>query len=251
MRSNIMFIERINLTDDPEITLTAYICEPSLEMKNMDVRPAMLVLPGGAYRFCSDREAEPVAMEYIAKGYNAFVLRYSLNEKSLFPRPLDDAVTALKLIRANAGKWHIDPEKVAVIGFSAGGHLAAALSAMGEEKPNACVLGYPCILGYMGKLLPHPIPSLDEKITPETPPTFIFAASDDSLVPLDNSLKYALELEKNKVPYELHIFSRGGHGFSTSTKVVISDPENEQKIKASTYWVQRSIDWLDEIFYNK
>lgn len=246
-----MFIEKINLTNDPDVTLTAYVCDPSREMPNMDTRPAMLVLPGGAYRFCSDREAEPIALEYIAKGYNAFVLRYSLNEKSLFPRPLDDASAALKLIRANADKWHIDPEKVAVIGFSAGGHLAAAVSTISEEKPNACVLGYPCILSYMSKLLPNPIPSLDEKITPETPPTFIFAASDDNAVPLDNSLKYALELEKNKVPYELHVFSRGGHGFSSSTKVVVADPEHEQKISASKYWVQRSIDWLDEIFYNK
>lgn len=246
-----MFIEKINLTNDPEVTLTAYVSEPSPEMKNMDKRPAMLVIPGGAYRFCSDREAEPVALEYNAKGYNTFVLRYSLNEKSEFPRPLDDAVTALKTIRANADKWYIDPEKVAVIGFSAGGHLAAALSTMGEEKPNACVLGYPCILESMKNILATAVPGIDKEVTPETPPTFIFAASNDTLVPLENSLKYAIELEKNGVPYELHIFSRGGHGFSTGTKVVIEDPATADKIKADTYWVGRSVEWLDEIFYNK
>lgn len=243
-----MFIEKINLTDNPEVTLTAYVCEPSPEMPNMNVRPAMLVLPGGAYRFCSDREAEPVALEYIAKGFNAFVLRYSLNENAAFPQPLDDAVAALKLIRANADKWYIDPEKVAAIGFSAGGHLCAALSTMGEEKPNACVLGYPCILDYMSKHLPAPIPSLDDKISSETPPTFIFAASDDGAVPLDNSLKFALGLDKNKIPYELHIFQKGDHGFSTGTSVVVADPKNQEICKPTVYWVQRSIDWLYDIF---
>ena len=243
-----MFIEKLNLTDNPEVTLTAYVCEPSPEMPNMNVRPAMLVLPGGAYRFCSDREAEPVALEYIAKGFNAFVLRYSLNENAAFPQPLNDAVAALKLIRANAEKWYIDPEKVAAIGFSAGGHLCAALSTMGEEKPNACVLGYPCILDYMSKLLPAPIPSLDDKISSETPPTFIFAASDDGAVPLDNSLKYALGLDKNKIPYELHIFQKGNHGFSTGTSVVVADPKNQEICKPAVYWVQRSIDWLYDIF---
>lgn len=243
-----MFIEKINLTDNPEVTLTAYICELSPEMPNMDKRPAMLVLPGGAYRFCSDREAEPIALEYIAKGFNAFVLRYSLNENAAFPQPLDDAVAALKLIRANADKWHINPEKVAAIGFSAGGHLCAALSTMGEEKPDACVLGYPCILANMSKYLPAPIPSLDEKITPETPPTFVFAASDDSMVPIENSLKYCIGLEKNKVPFELHVFQKGDHGFSTGTGVVVADPKKQEVCKPAVYWVQRSIEWLEDIF---
>lgn len=245
-----MFIEKINLTDDPEITLTAYVCEPSKEMMHIEKRPAMLVIPGGAYRFCSDREAEPIAMEYIAKGYNAFVLRYSLNEKSEFPRPLNDAVAAIKTIRANADKWYIDPERVAAIGFSAGGHLAAALSTMGEEKPNACVLGYPCTLEYMGDILATRAPGLDDKVTPDTPPTFIFAAADDTLVPLENSLKYAIELEKNKVPFELHIFSKGGHGFSTATRVVISQDDMLRTCEPDKYWVERSVEWLDSIFYN-
>ncbi|MCQ2485385.1 MAG: alpha/beta hydrolase [Clostridia bacterium] len=245
-----MFIEKINLTDDPDVTLTAYVCEPSEEMKNMYKRPAMLVLPGGAYRFCSDREAEPIVLEYVAKGYNAFVLRYSLNEKAEFPRPLDDAVKALKTIRANADKWYIEPEKVAVIGFSAGGHLAAALSTMGEEKPNACLLGYPCILKNMEKILPCPIPGLETEVSAETPPTFIFAASDDKCVPIENTLKYALELEKNKIPFEIHIFNEGGHGFSTGTKVVIADSDILSKYEPVKYWVQRSVDWLDSIFNN-
>lgn len=243
-----MFIEKINLTDDPEVTLTAYVCEPSKEMMHWAVRPAMLVIPGGAYKMCSDREAEPIALEYIAKGFNAFVLRYSLNEKAAFPKPLEDAAKALKLIRANAEKWYIDPNKVAVIGFSAGGHLAAALSTMNDEKPNACVLGYPCTLKKMSDILAVPVPGLDDKVTLDTPPTFIFAASDDKLVPLENSYKYALALEKNEVPYELHVFQNGSHGFSTATNIVIADKKKLERCRPDVYWVQRSIDWLYEIF---
>ena len=243
-----MFTEKINLTDNPEVTLTAYICEPSEEMPNMKIRPAMLVIPGGGYNMCSDREAEPVAFEYIAKGYNAFVLRYSLKEKSAFPRPLNDAETALKLIRNNCDKWYVDPDKVAVIGFSAGGHLAAALSTMGEVRPNACILGYPCTLEKIVKILAAPVPPLDDKVSPNTPPTFIFAASDDKIVPIENSLIYALRLSENKVPYELHVFSRGDHGFSIGTKVVGINDEITENFKPTVYWVQRSIEWLDEIF---
>lgn len=243
-----MFIEKINLTSDPDITLTAYVCEPSDEMPNMKTRPAMLVIPGGGYRFCSDREAEPIALEYIAKGFNAFVLRYSLDEKSAFPTPLNDAVAALKLIRANADKWHIDPHKVAAIGFSAGGHLAAALSTMSEEKPDACILGYPCTLKSIVGILATSVPPVDDKVSENTPPTFIFAASDDNLVPVENSLKYALELEKYNVPFELHVFEKGGHGFSTATNVVVADRNHDKNVQADVYWVQRSIDWLWELF---
>ena len=243
-----MQTEKFILNEERNVTLTSYIQDISPEMKHLDKRPAILVLPGGGYFMCSDREAEPVALAYLAEGYNAFVLRYSILEHSTFPNPLDDACKAISFIRENAEKFNILPDKVAAIGFSAGGHLCAALSTMGEEKPNACVLGYPCILDYMSKHLPAPIPSLDDKISSETPPTFIFAASDDGAVPLDNSLKFALGLDKYKIPYELHIFQKGNHGFSTGTSVVVADSKNQEICKPTVYWVQRSIDWLYDIF---
>ena len=174
-------------------------------MQNMKVKPAVLILPGGAYKFCSDREAEPIALAYIAKGFNAFILRYSLNEKAAFPTPLDDAKKALSFIRSNADIFFTDPQKIAVIGFSAGGHLAAALSSMSEEKPNACILGYPCILDSTSPILAKPVESVDKYVTRQTPPSFIFAASNDGCVPIINSLKYAEALDKNNVSFEMHI----------------------------------------------
>lgn len=242
-----MLNERLILNEERNVTLDVYIPDVSPEMPNMNVKPAILVLPGGAYAFCSDREAEPVAFEFMAKGYNAFILRYSLNENALFPNPLNDAIQALKLIRENCEKWHTDPHKIAVCGFSAGGHLAAAVSTMSEEKPDACILGYPCILSKIGKVLAQPVPSLESLVTSETPPTFIASASDDDIVPIEHSLKYASALTEYNVPYEMHIFSRGGHGFSTSTEVVTVE-ERREFVKNTVTWIPMCIEWLKTIF---
>ena len=206
-----------------------------------------MVIPGGAYKFCSDREAEPIALAYLAKGFNAFVLRYSLNDKAAFPTPLNDAEKALRFIRDKADEFHIYPDKIAVCGFSAGGHLAAAVSTMSEEKPNACILGYPCILDSTSPILAKPVESLDRYVTPNTPPTFIFAARDDGCVPIKNSLRYADKLDENGVGFELHIFSHGDHGFSLANGTVC-DKQGLKKCKQNSYWLDRSAEWLKEIF---
>lgn len=242
-----MFTETYNLTDDPDVTLTTYISDISEEMKYANTKPAVLVFPGGAYKFCSDREAEPIALAYLAKGFNAFVLRYSLNDKAAFPTPLNDAEKALRFIRDKADEFHIYPDKIAVCGFSAGGHLAAAVSTMSEEKPNACILGYPCILDSTSPILAKPVESLDRYVTPNTPPTFIFAARDDGCVPIKNSLRYADKLDENGVGFELHIFSHGDHGFSLANGTVC-DKQGLKKCKQNSYWLDRSAEWLKEIF---
>ena len=113
-----MKIEKLILNEERNVTLTAYIPDISAEMPNMNVKPGILVLPGGGYSMCSDREAEPIAFEFIAKGYNVFILRYSLNEYSVFPNPLDDAVLALKTIIDNSEDWYTYPDRIAVCGFS-------------------------------------------------------------------------------------------------------------------------------------
>lgn len=242
-----MFTETYNLTDDPDVTLTTYISDIFEEMKYANTKPAVLVIPGGAYKFCSDREAEPIALAYLAKGFNAFVLRYSLNDKAAFPTPLNDAEKALQFIRDKADEFHIYPDKIAVCGFSAGGHLAAAVSTMSEEKPNACILGYPCILDSTSPILAKPVESLDRYVTPNTPPTFIFAARDDGCVPIKNSLIYADKLDENGVGFELHIFSHGDHGFSLANDTVC-DKHWIKICRQNSYWLDRSAEWLKEIF---
>ncbi|HAY73853.1 MAG TPA: alpha/beta hydrolase [Ruminococcaceae bacterium] len=242
-----MFTETYTLTDDPDVTLTAYISDISEEMKYAKVKPTVLVIPGGAYKYCSDREAEPIALAYLARGFNAFVLRYSLNDKAAFPTPLNDAEKALRFIRDKSDKFHTYPHKIAVCGFSAGGHLAAAVSTMSEEKPDACILGYPCILDSTSPILAKPVESLDRYVTPNTPPTFIFAARDDGCVPIKNSLRYADKLDENGVGFELHIFSHGDHGFSLANDTVC-DKHGLEICKQNSYWLDRSAEWLKEIF---
>src|SRR5699024_2482850 len=131
----------INVNDNKKVTLTAYLLDSSTEFSNINKRPAVLVFPGGGYYTTSDREAEPIAMAYLAEGYNAFVLRYSVGQESSFEVALSDAEAAITLIRDNAEVWNTDGNKIATIGFSAGGHLAAALGTMSKNRPNALILG--------------------------------------------------------------------------------------------------------------
>lgn len=232
------------------VTLTAYILDDSPEMKNMAKRPAMLVIPGGAYKFCSDREAEPIAMAFAAKGWNTFVLRYSIGKgRAKFPNPLNDAEQALEMIHKNAEEWHIDADRIAAIGFSAGGHLCAALSAMGRIRPSACVLCYPCILASIGKILADPIPSVNEYVDSKTPPTFIVSSREDSCVPIENSLRYADALEKAGVDFEMHIFSKGYHGFSLAGRHVMGSREAFDYNRHLEGWFELCMTWLNKTFY--
>lgn len=242
-----MLSEKIVLNEERGVSLTVYVPDISDEMSNMKVKPGILIFPGGAYKFCSDREAEPVALRYAALGFNAFVLRYSLNENAAFPTPLNDAQEAYDLIVSKSDEWHTDAKRIAVCGFSAGGHLAAALGTMGNPKPFACVLGYPCILDSTSDILAKPVPSLEKYVSEQTPPCFIFAASDDETVPVENSLKFSLSLTENDVPFEMHIFRSGGHGFSCADDVTVSNEESRAKCREAEYWVNRSAKWLKEL----
>lgn len=122
---------------------------------------------------------------------------------------------------------------------------------MSEEKPNACILGYPCILDSTSPILAKPVESVDKYVTRQTPPSFIFAASNDGCVPIINSLKYAEALDKNNVSFEMHIFSDGDHGFSLGTDVVCSSEEGQKICRANSYWLERSAEWLKKLFFNR
>lgn len=230
-----------------KVTLTAYLLDQSHEMHNTYVRPAVLIFPGGGYRACSDREAEPVAMAFLAEGYQAFVLRYSINKQATFPRPLNDAEEALGLIRQNNQEWGVDSGKVAVCGFSAGGHLAAALGTMGKIRPNALILGYPCILSSMSSILPAPVPSVDEFVDAATPPAFIFHTFSDTLVPVNNTLTFASAMDKAKVPFELHIFQNGVHGLSLA-KAVTSGGLKSMVNADMAKWFDLCAAWIRNVF---
>ncbi|MFA5835718.1 MAG: alpha/beta hydrolase [Bellilinea sp.] len=242
-----MQTEIIALASNPGATLTAYLQEPSEALPNVRIRPAVMICPGGAYRYCSDCEGEPIALAFLAAGYQAFVLRYSVADQAAFPKPLNDAEAALELIRSRAEQWGVAPDKIAVCGFSAGGHLAAALGTMGRVRPNALILAYPCILDSMSAIMPAPIPSLERNVTDRTPPTFIFATSADERVPVDNSLQFAAALRHACVPFELHIFQNGGHGLALATSVT-SAGEEKYIDNDAAQWFDLCLHWLEHHF---
>ncbi|GAP06406.1 esterase [Anaerolinea thermolimosa] len=186
-------------------------------------------------------------MAFLAQGYHAFVLRYSIKENAAFPAPLRDAEEALECIRANAGPWGVRPDKIAVCGFSAGGHLAAALGTMGRVCPNALILGYPVILDSLSHILAVSIPSLEKHVDSQTPPTFIFTTANDSVVPVNHSLKFAEALDQAGVPFELHIFQDGAHGLSLA-KPHTSSGFKELVHAGVARWVELCAVWLENLF---
>lgn len=242
-----MKTEVIPLKTNEKVTLTTYLLDPSDEMTNAKVRPAVMIFPGGGYRILSDREAEPIAMMFLSQGYHAFVLRYSIRENATFPKPLQDAEEALELVRAQAVEWCVDPERIAVCGFSAGGHLAAALGTMGRIRPNALILGYPAILERTSGNVTSGVPSLEKQVDKNTPPSFIFSTANDSLVPIENSLKFAAALDQAKVPFELHIFQDGTHGLSLAKDHTANGNPGMINPAVAT-WMGLCLTWLEKHF---
>ena len=234
-------------------------------------RPAVLILPGGGYEFTSYREAEPIATQFNAMGFNAFVLYYCC-KPHVFPQALKDVSRAMCIIRDNAKDWNIDPDKIFVSGFSAGGHLAASIGTMwdlpclseiegmeyGKNKPNAMILAYPVIVynefanfGSYENLLGKDYPalaeehSLEKHVSEKTPPAFIWHTYEDDMVPLENALSFGDALRKNNIPFEMHIFTKGGHGLSLANEEVCCDKDCDVHVQ---HWVKLLEEWLKMMF---
>lgn len=198
-------------------------------------RPAVLVLPGGGYGQTSAHEGEPVAEWLAGLGLHAFVLRYRVAPHQ-HPAPLIDAKEAMLWIRGGGHGLAVDPQRVGVLGFSAGGHLAATLSTatpcgeatldIGDTVPNLSILCYPVVSftravhqGSIDNLLGRsPSSDLLEEMSAElnvtdaTPPAFLWHTADDDAVPVENTFAYAQALVRSGVPAEVHIFPQGRHG---------------------------------------
>lgn len=229
-------------------TLTGYVQQTSTDLPNLNVCPAVLICPGGGYAYCSDREAEPVALAFLNAGFNAFVLRYTVSQtcppEEVFGNALAEAEASLTYLRDHAEALHIDPDQIALLGFSAGAHLTAALGTMGRVRPRALLLGYGVFEGAIGA----PLPDLLEKIDENTPPAFLFATQGDRLVPAVQSMKFATRLAEQKTPYELHIFSYGDHGASLGTPNVTAP--NGYPNPDFSDWFAMAVRFLHHLFRN-
>jgi acetyl esterase/lipase len=238
-------------------TLTPYL------LKHGHPHTAVLVIPGGGYsRVVMEHEGDSIAMAFNNIGVSAFVLKYRLPSDSIMIDktigPLQDAQSALVMIRKNAKQWNIDPAKVGVIGFSAGGHLASTLGTHFDKpaiqdkenislRPDFMALIYPVITfgafahvgsreNLIGKNPSQQLVDLysnEKQVTDQTPPTFLVHAEDDKTVPVQNTLMFYDALVQNKVQGEMHIFPAGGHGFG------LNNPTTKEN------WFDMLKDWLD------
>lgn len=228
------------------------------------VRPALVICPGGAYRWRSPREKDSPALEFLSMGYQVFILEYSCGEMAGGYRPLRELAQAVCALRENCGAWRIDPDRIAVLGFSAGGHLAASLGALWDDpelalpaqaRPDALVLCYP-VAATKGPFAHEESArwvsggdervrdklNLPDRVAEGFPPAFLWHGGEDASVPPENSLLLAAELKRHGVPFEYHLFGGGGHGISTCTQEVETPEE------ACRAWLPLCKGWLNRRF---
>lgn len=257
-------------------------CDPTLEIylpcnmtemgRQNRKRPCLLICPGGGYAGVSQREGEPIGLHFLPEGFNVFILTYSV-APNRFPTQLREVAAAMELICRNEDLWNCDPSRVAIMGFSAGGHLAAHYSTcfdcaeVREVFPNsrpvaASILCYPVItadpkyahLGSIINLSGHdPITaediakfSCEKQVTDRTPPAFLWHTAADNGVPVMNSLLYAGALADRGIPFELHAYPFGWHGLAT----VDNETNNglDEKTAHAADWLPAVKKWLKLTF---
>lgn len=279
-----MKYQKINLKDTfpmllHSVELSLYIIDNSTEIDINRRRPMIVICPGGGYEMTSDREAEPVALKFIASGYNVAVIRYSVAPVR-YPNQLLQVSAAIATIRRKAEEWNTDSEKIVVCGFSAGAHLAASVGVLwqedfikenlrlkyGENRPNAMILAYPVISGgeyahrgSFDNLLGNDATqdminylSLENRVSENTPPTFLWHTADDDCVPCENSLMFAAALKRNHISLELHIYMSGCHGLSLCSRESANDIATSQEnplVKPHiATWFNLCVEWIEELF---
>ncbi len=245
-----MRYETLNIKNGDSLDYAAlhlYLLDDSPEIA-IKKRPMVIVCPGGAYAFTSDREAEIIALQYAAFGYHAAVLRYSV-APAVFPTAILELGRAVALVREHAKDYHVDPEKIVVSGFSAGGHLAASYGVFWNQdwmaqslgttklqlRPDGLILGYPVITsgeyshqGSFMNLLGDAYEekkeelSLEKCVGKQVPRTFIWHTFADQAVPVQNSLLFVSALTACQVPVEFHMFETGEHGLALANRLTNS-----------------------------
>lgn len=257
-----------------DVCLETYILGDVMDGARNRKTPLVLICPGGGYAMTSNREAEPIALQFNSMGYQAAVLRYSC-APAVYPTALCEVAQSVKLIREHAEDWNVDAEKIIVMGFSAGGHLAASYGVFWNElwltekmqcdkqllKPNGLVLCYPVISSKeeiahqdsIKNLLGESYPEMKEQVSLEdnvgkhTPKTFLWHTFTDPVVPFWNSFRFAEALGKAGVPMEYHLYPQGGHGLSLANEQTANE-EGKGVEKVCQSWVPLLRSWMLENF---
>ena len=256
-------------------TMTLYLPDNSDSIEAGRKRPTVVICPGGAYCTTADREAEGVAFKFVAKDCNAVVVRYSC-DPARFPCQLMEVAFVVSKIRENAEEWNVDTDKISVMGFSAGGHLAASYGTLWnrdfikeyfgfnaeENKPNGMILCYPVITSgdkahkgsfkcLLGEKAEDPelleLLSPEKQISKDTPKAFIWHTFEDGGVPVENSLMMASALAEKKINTELHIFPHGWHGLSLANNIVLHPDTYKGEYDEVQVWIDMAIRWLKNL----
>ena len=241
--------------------ITGYLQEDHDRLVAHKTRPAIVICAGGAYRWLSPREKDPVALSFSADGYQTFLIDYSTGDSAGGLRPLHELAEAVRRIRENSDSWHIQPDRIAVLGFSAGGHLAASLGVLGTEldlgkgsRPDALILCYPVITSGIyahresiqhvtgGDPELEDLLSLEKHVPADMPPTFLWHCVGDADVPVENSILLLSAMQKAGIDFECHLFAGGSHGISMCTQ------ETETPDPYCRIWVKLCKNWLNRTF---
>ncbi len=270
-----MLHEKINLGNSGygtrDAILTTYVQE-NLESVPSRRRPAVIICPGGGYEYQSDREGEPVALEFLKRGYQAFVLEYAVLEEQetqgLLPYPQMDLAKAVAYVKEHQELWNVDGEKITILGCSAGGNLCALYSGFYqqdwfEEKTgysreqmqvHAMILCYPVIDLNAGWPKEDAVrericresawEGAQDLVTEQTPRTFIWHTNTDGTVPAENTISYTQALLHHGVDAECHMYHRGCHGLSLANEQTKVRDEHEEPHVAG--WIDLAFEWLQE-----
>lgn len=250
------------------VPLTGYLHSYNNNNKSRNLRPSIVLCPGGAYSFVSDVEKDPVALYFFGKGMNVFILEYSVGNSASNLTPLMELSESLTKIRDHSSDFRCNPTQIAVMGFSAGGHLAASLALLysnpkfqkqsgifdAYNSPDALILGYPVIstgefghkdsiqnvTGGSSDLIE--LLSLEKRVTENCPPVFLWTTQTDEIVQVQNSLLLLNALVENKISVEFHLFPYGNHGLS------MCSTECNKKNDSVAQWKNLCIKWLSDLF---
>lgn len=280
----------IKIAHSVQATLTIYAHEDYPEVYGERKRPMIVICPGGGYEHVSPREGEAIALQFMTTGAHAAVLRYDVSGQGAeFPQHLLELAASVAYVRKHAAEYCIDPDKILVAGFSAGGHLAASLGCFWKEawleelmkqevgatmkdyQPNGEILAYPVITsgefahrgsfvkimgseaeqGYAGLSATELEEklSLENQVTSDFPQTFMWHTFEDGAVPLENSLFFAEALRKAGVNFEYHVFPHGGHGYALATKETAMK-EGKEINDQCAQWIDLFKSWMKYNVYD-
>ncbi len=271
-----MIHERIRLFEDKEVYLTTYVHDAIKTCGSEGGRPAIIVLPGGAFAFLSPYEGEPVALTFMQKGFNTFVLEYTVGDNCRYPDVLIECSKAIQTVRDHAKEWNTNPHRVSLMGFSAGAclagvsatqwndpQIAAALGVKPEYiRPDSAVIAYGC-WDNSGTIWNDPEfvnpgasrfpkscpPQLDmiNYVGDHVCPLFVWHNQKDRYVPVRNALMITEKLCELKIPVELHLYTGGQHGMSVANQLTVRDNAEADLVRLNpnvAMWVDMADNWL-------